>query len=106
MAPDLKRAKNDRVSKWNAEVPTDASFGVGPEGPTVIGEWARFREPPRVAGVPVVAVDPRDMSRTRPVCGRIERQSSCYFLGERDTAVTRYNQVIRRQWPVISKARR
>jgi len=89
----FKANENHRISKRIVEKATDTKRGIGLEDLTDIRERTRFRKAQRdkmskwsfaelrgfieykakLAGVPVIAVDPRDTSRTCPECGHIDK---------------------------------
>jgi putative transposase len=89
----FKANENHRISKRIVEKATDTRRGIGLEDLTEIRERTRFRKTQRdkmskwsfaelrgfieykakLAGVAVIAVDPRDTSRTCPECGHIEK---------------------------------
>lgn len=89
----FKANENHRISKRLVEKATDTKRGIGLEDLTDIRERTRFRKTQRdkmskwsfaelrgfieykakLAGVPVIAVDPRNTSRTCPVCGHIDK---------------------------------
>ncbi len=89
----FKANENHRISKRIVEKATDTNRGIGLEDLTEIRERTRFRKTQRdkmskwsfaelrgfieykakLAGVPVIAVDPRNTSRTCPKCGHIDK---------------------------------
>jgi putative transposase len=89
----FKANENHRISKRIVEKATDTRRGIGLEDLTEIRERTRFRKTQRdkmskwsfaelrgfieykakLVGVAVIAVDPRDTSRTCPECGHIEK---------------------------------
>jgi putative transposase len=89
----FKADTNHNISKRLVEKATDTARGIGLEDLTGIRERTRFRRQQRdrmskwsfgelrgfieykakLAGVPVVPVDPRNTSRTCPECGHIDR---------------------------------
>jgi putative transposase len=89
----FKANENHRISKRIVEKATDTKRGIGLEDLTEIRERTRFRKAQRdkmskwsfaelrgfieykakLAGVPVIAVDPRNTSRTCPECGHIDK---------------------------------
>jgi putative transposase len=88
----FKANENHRISKQIVEKATDTKRGIGLEDLTGIRERTRFRKAQRdkmskwsfaelrgfieykakLAGVPVIPVDPRNTSRTCPKCGHID----------------------------------
>jgi len=88
----FKANENHRISKMIVEKATDTKRGIGLEDLTDIRERTRFRKTQRdkiskwsfaelrgfieykakLAGVPVIPVDPRNTSRTCPKCGHME----------------------------------
>ena len=88
----FKANENHRISKQIVEKATDTKRGIGLEDLTGIRERTRFRKTQRdkmskwsfaelrgfieykakLAGVPVIPVDPRNTSRTCPKCGHID----------------------------------
>src|SRR5262245_40744190 len=88
----FKANENHRISKRIVEKATDTGRGIGLEDLTGIRGRTRFRKTQRdkmskwsfgelrgfieykakLAGVPVIAVDPRNTSRRCPKCGHIE----------------------------------
>jgi IS605 OrfB family transposase len=88
----FKSNENHRISKRIVEKATDTKRGIGLEDLTGIRERTRFRKTQRdmmskwsfaelrgfieykakLAGVPVIPVNPRNTSRTCPKCGHIE----------------------------------
>jgi IS605 OrfB family transposase len=89
----FKSNENHRISKKIVEKATDTKRGIGLEDLTGIRERTRFRKAQRdkmskwsfaelrgfieykakLAGVPVIQVDPRNTSRTCPKCGHIDK---------------------------------
>jgi len=89
----FKANENHRISKQIVEKATDTNRGIGLEDLTDIRERTRFRKSQRdkmskwsfaelrgfieykakLAGVPVIPVNPRNTSRTCPICGHIEK---------------------------------
>jgi putative transposase len=89
----FKANENHRISKRLVEKATDTNRGIGLEDLTGIRDRTRFRKAQRdqmskwafaelrgfieykakFAGVPVQPVDPRDISKTCPCCGHIDR---------------------------------
>jgi IS605 OrfB family transposase len=89
----FKANENHRISKQIVEKATDTGRGIGLEDLTGIRERTRFRKTQRdkmskwsfaelrgfieykakLAGIPVMPVDPRDTSRTCPKCGHIDK---------------------------------
>ena len=88
----FKANENHRISKMIVEKATDTKRGIGLEDLTGIRERTRFRKAQRdkmskwsfaelrgfieykakLAGIPVIPVDPRNTSRTCPKCGHID----------------------------------
>jgi IS605 OrfB family transposase len=88
----FKANENHRISKRIVEKATDTRRGIGLEDLTWIRERTRFRKTQRdkmskwsfaelrgfieykakIAGIPVIPVDPRNTSKTCPKCGHIE----------------------------------
>jgi putative transposase len=89
----FKANENHRISKRIVEKATDTTRGIALEDLSGIRERTRFRKAQRdkmskwsfaelrgfieykakLAGVPVVAVDPRNTSRTCPECGHLDK---------------------------------
>ena len=99
----FKANENHRISKRIVEKATDTKRGIGLEDLTEIRQRTRFRKAQRdkmskwsfaelrgfidykatIAGVPVIALAPRNTSRTCPECGYVEkgnRQTGGIFL--------------------------